>query len=158
MSWAGGSPAFTQTGTFAARSSRGYDLGLRYGFETAHRRCAAVGRELVGLYWDIGQAIREQQRRRVWGEAVVDRLARDLKASLARTAGSSAASLWRMRQFHETYTTPEFLAQLVREGGRDTPRRRGSRALAAASQSELAQAVREMAEAMGPPCQPAGRL
>ena len=112
----------------------------------------------MGLYWNIGQAIREQQRRRVWGEAVVDRLARDLKASFARTAGFSAASLWRMRQFHETYTTPEFLAQLVREGGRDTPRRRGSRALAAASQSELAQAVREMAEAMGPPCQPAGRL
>ncbi|AGU53859.1 hypothetical protein VAPA_2c13070 [Variovorax paradoxus B4] len=108
----------------------------------------AVNRELVGLYWDIGQAIREQQTRRGWGDAVVDRLARDLKASFAGTAGFSAASLWRMRQFHETYTTPEFLAQLVRESGRDTPRPRGSRALAAARQSELAQAVREMVEAV----------
>ncbi|MBT2326237.1 hypothetical protein J7E62_28325, partial [Variovorax paradoxus] len=41
----------------------------------------AVNRELVALYWDIGQAIREQQARRGWGDAVVDRLARDLKAS-----------------------------------------------------------------------------
>jgi len=108
----------------------------------------AVNRELVGLYWDIGQAIREQQARRGWGDAVVDRLARDLKASFPGTAGFSAASLWRMRQFHETYTGPEFLAQLVRESGLGTPRPRGSRALAAASQPELAQAVREMVEAV----------
>lgn len=88
----------------------------------------AVNRELVGLYWDIGQAIREQQARRGWGDAVVDRLARDLRASFPGTAGFSAASLWRMRQFHETYTEREFLAQLVRQKGRDAPRPRGSSA------------------------------
>ena len=74
----------------------------------------AVNRELVALYWDIGQAIREQQARRGWGDAVVDRLARDLKTFFPGTAGFSAASLWRMRQFNEIYTAPEFLAQLVR--------------------------------------------
>ncbi|MFV0677545.1 DUF1016 N-terminal domain-containing protein [Variovorax sp. tm] len=88
----------------------------------------AVNRELVGLYWDIGQAIREQQARRGWGDAVVDRLARDLRASFPGTAGFSAASLWRMRQFHETYTEREFLAQLVRQKDRDAPRPRGSSA------------------------------
>jgi hypothetical protein len=41
---------------------------------------------------------------------VVDRLAHDLKTFFPGTAGFSAASLWRMRQFHETYTAPEFLA------------------------------------------------
>ncbi|WP_436046387.1 DUF1016 N-terminal domain-containing protein [Variovorax paradoxus] len=133
---------------------------LRRGFETSHRRCAAVGRELVGLYWDIGQAIREQQTRRVWGEAVVDRLARDLKASLAKTAGSSAASLWRMRQFHETYTTPEFLAQLVREGGRDTPRPPGIPGAGGRQpvRTPTGCARNGRGRAMGPPCQPAGRL
>ncbi|MDP9912453.1 putative nuclease of restriction endonuclease-like (RecB) superfamily [Variovorax boronicumulans] len=75
----------------------------------------AVNRELVGLYWDIGQAIREQQTRCGWGDAAVDRLARDLKAPFAATAEFSAESLWRMRQFHETCAAPEFLAQLVRE-------------------------------------------
>ncbi|MET3373424.1 hypothetical protein ABIC89_002486 [Variovorax boronicumulans] len=100
------------------------------GFEALKRRidgarlsaARAVNRELVGLYWDIGQAIREQQTRCGWGDAAVDRLARDLKASFAATAGLSAASLWRMRQFHETCTKPELLAPLVREIRHDTPR------------------------------------
>lgn len=108
----------------------------------------AVNRELVALYWDIGQAIREQQARRGWGDAVVDRLARDLKTFFPGTAGFSAASLWRMRQFHETYTAPEFLAQLVRENERGAKRARGTKALAAASQPQLAQAVRDMVEAV----------
>jgi hypothetical protein len=108
----------------------------------------AVNRELVALYWDIGRAIREQQARRGWGDAVVDRLARDLKTSFPGTAGFSAASLWRMRQFHETYTSPEFLAQLVRENERGAQRARGTKALATASQPQLAQAVRDMVKAV----------
>jgi tripartite-type tricarboxylate transporter receptor subunit TctC len=60
---------------------------------------------------------------------VVDRLARDLKASFPGTTGFSAASLWRMRQFHETYTEPEFLAQLVRERGREAKGPQASKAL-----------------------------
>jgi predicted nuclease of restriction endonuclease-like (RecB) superfamily len=108
----------------------------------------AVNRELVALYWDIGQAIREQQARRGWGDAVVDRLARDLKASFPGTTGFSAASLWRMRQFHETYAAPEFLAQLVRERERDVKRTRGPQALTVVDHRQLAQAVREMVEAV----------
>ncbi|WP_370880685.1 DUF1016 N-terminal domain-containing protein [Variovorax paradoxus] len=107
-----------------------------------------------------GKPFREQQRRRVWGEAVVDRLARDLKASFARTAGFSAASLWRMRQFHETYTTPEFLAQLVREGRRDTPRPPGIQSAGGRQpvRTRTGCARNGRGRAMGPPCQPAGRL
>jgi hypothetical protein len=109
----------------------------------------AVNRELVALYWwGIGQPIREQQARRGWGDAVVDRLARDLKTFFPGTAGFSAASLWRMRQFHETYTAPEFLGQLVRENERGAKRVRSTKALAAASQPQLAQAVRDMVEAV----------
>jgi predicted nuclease of restriction endonuclease-like (RecB) superfamily len=108
----------------------------------------AVNRELVALYWDIGQAIHEQQAQRGWGDAVVDRLARDLKTLFPGTAGFSAASLWRMRQFHEIYTAPEFLAQLVRENERDAKRPRTSRAPAVANDRQLAQAVRDMVEAV----------
>ena len=75
----------------------------------------AVNRELVGLYWDIGKAIRDRQAMQGWGDGVVEQLARDLKATFPGTTGFSAASLWRMRQFHEAYASPEFLAQLVRE-------------------------------------------
>ena len=40
----------------------------------------AVNRELVMLYWDIGRGIVEKQQTAGWGEAVVERLAADLRA------------------------------------------------------------------------------
>ncbi len=101
----------------------------------------AVNSELVGLYWDIGAAIREKQAVQGWGDGVVERLARDLKRAFPGTTGFSAASLWRMRQLHETYTAPEFLAQLVRE---TAPRAKAAKALPATPTTKLAQAVREM--------------
>jgi hypothetical protein len=36
-----------------------------------------VNAELVGLYWDIGEAIRQKQSVHGWGDGVVERLARD---------------------------------------------------------------------------------
>lgn len=75
----------------------------------------AVNTELVSLYWDIGAAIREKQATLGWGDGVVDRLARDLKRAFPDATGFSPSNLWRMRQLHEAYTAPEFLAQAVRE-------------------------------------------
>jgi DUF1016 N-terminal domain len=53
------------------------------------RLCAAraVNSELVSLYWDIGAAIREKQTVRGWGDAVVERLSRDLRLSFLGTTG-----------------------------------------------------------------------
>ena len=100
-----------------------------------------VNSELVGLYWDIGAAIREKQAVQGWGDGVVERLANDLKRAFPGTMGFSAASLWRMRQLHETYTAPKFLAQLVRE---TATRAKAAKALPAAPTTKLAQAAREM--------------
>lgn len=50
-----------------------------------------------------------------WGDGVVERLSRDLTRSFRGTAGFSAFNLWLMRQMHETYTSPDFLSQLMRE-------------------------------------------
>ncbi len=94
----------------------------------------SVNSELVGLHWDIDAAIREKQGALGRGDGVVARLASDFKRAFLGTTGFSAASLWRMRQLHETYTTPEFLAQLVREtaprakvAGRSPPRQNSHR-------------------------------
>jgi hypothetical protein len=107
----------------------GFVEDLKHRIDGARLSAArAVNRELVGLYWDIGQAIREQQARRGWGDAVVDRLARDLRASFPGTAGFSAASLWRMRQFHETTPSRNFSHSLCEKKGCDAPRPRGSSA------------------------------
>ncbi len=101
----------------------------------------AVNSELAGLYWDIGAAIREKQAAQGWGDAVVERLARDLKRSFPATTGFSTINLWHMRQLHETYTAPDFLSQLVRETGLRNKARGGPSIIAS---TKLSQAVREM--------------
>jgi len=75
----------------------------------------AVNRELILLYWDIGRGIVEKQQAAGWGDAVVERLASDLRAEFPNMRGFSVANLWRMKQVYLVYTSPEFLAQAARE-------------------------------------------
>ncbi|RJQ61544.1 MAG: DUF1016 domain-containing protein [Desulfobacteraceae bacterium] len=74
-----------------------------------------VNRELILLYWDIGQGIDEKQKTHNWGDAVVEMVARDLKAAFPGSTGFSPQNVWRMRQFYRDHTDAQFLAQLVRE-------------------------------------------
>jgi predicted nuclease of restriction endonuclease-like (RecB) superfamily len=100
----------------------------------------AVNRELVLLYWDIGRGIVERQKVLGWGDAVVERFATDLRAEFPDMHGFSRANVWRMRQFYETCTSPDFLAQLARELPKSEP--------APATADFLAQAARELAAAL----------
>jgi len=49
----------------------------------------AVNKELVGLYWDIGQAITDRQAAGTHGDAVVKRLAWDLQREFPGITGFS---------------------------------------------------------------------
>ena len=75
----------------------------------------AVNLELLSLYWDIGRLIDQRQQGETWGRAVVENLAKDLRAEFPGVSGFSAANLWRIKQFHEAHATDEKLAPLVRE-------------------------------------------
>jgi hypothetical protein len=75
----------------------------------------AINHELVLLYWDIGRGIVEKQQTAGWGDAVVERLAADLRAGFPDVRGFSAFNLWRMRQLYLEYSSPEFLARAVPE-------------------------------------------
>lgn len=75
----------------------------------------AVNAELVGLYWDIGEAIHRKLESLGWGRSVVETLARDLQAEFPGRNGLSAKNLWRMRQFYVLYRDRPKLAPLVRE-------------------------------------------
>jgi len=63
----------------------------------------AVNQELVRLYWDIGRGILEKQRLAGWGDAVVERLAADLRSEFSdagfrlTTSGASASSTLNIR-------------------------------------------------------------
>ena len=77
----------------------------------------AVNRELIALYWDIGQMIVTRQQGETWGKSVVQQLAADLRNEFHGIGGLSASNLWRMKVFYEAYEGNEKLAPLVREIG-----------------------------------------
>ena len=108
-------------GAFARRTPDAYGnlLGeIRERIRSAqYEALRAVNKELIALYWDIGQMIVERQAREKWGRAVVERLARDLQAEFPGIKGFSASNLWRMRLFYEAYAENEKLAPMVREIG-----------------------------------------
>jgi predicted nuclease of restriction endonuclease-like (RecB) superfamily len=77
----------------------------------------AVNKQLIELYWDIGKTIVTRQQGTTWGKSVVEQLAKDLQAEFPGISGFSAANLWRMRLFYESYAENEKLAPMVREIG-----------------------------------------
>jgi len=77
----------------------------------------AVNKELIDLYWEIGQKIVNEQEKYGWGKAVVENLSGDLHKDFPGIQGFSPQNLWRMRQFYLTYYNNEKLSPLVREIG-----------------------------------------
>ncbi|MEA5488979.1 MULTISPECIES: PDDEXK nuclease domain-containing protein [Pseudanabaena] len=77
----------------------------------------AVNRELMALYWDIGELIVTRQESAGWGKSVVEQLAHDLQVEFHGMAGFSARNIWNMRSFYVTYRTNEKLQPLVAEIG-----------------------------------------
>lgn len=80
------------------------------------RATLAVNRELVLLYWQIGQDILTRQARQGWGTKVIGRLAQDLRSAFPEMKGFSPRNLKYMRAFAQAWPDPEFvqgvLAQL----------------------------------------------
>ena len=73
----------------------------------------SVNRELVRLYWEIGQEILRRQREGGWGAKVIDRLAQDLRREFPEMKGLSRSNLFYMRAFAEAYPNEQFVQQLA---------------------------------------------
>lgn len=86
-------------------------------YKAQYEALKAVNRELIVLYWDIGEMIVCQQKKHGWGKSVVETLALDLQNEFPGIKGFSAQNLWRMKQFFQTYSDNEKLSPLVREIG-----------------------------------------
>ncbi len=77
------------------------------------RATLAVNRELVLLYWQIGQDILARQSAQGWGAKVIDRLALDLRAAFPDMKGFSPRNLKYMRAFAEAWPDAEFVQAVL---------------------------------------------
>jgi len=75
----------------------------------------AVNKELLELYWEIGEEINNQQGEKGWGKSVVEVLANELQLEFPGVKGFSARNLWNMRNLYLAYSQNEKLQPLVAE-------------------------------------------
>lgn len=75
----------------------------------------AVNKELVTLYWNIGEYVSQQVNANIWGKSVVNELSKFIKQVEPNISGFSPQNIWRMKQFFETYKDVSKLSTLSRE-------------------------------------------
>jgi len=75
----------------------------------------AVNKELINLYWNIGEYIYKRIETSDWGQSVVKELANYIKTNEPELKGFSDKNLWRMKQFYEVYKNLPKLSPLLRE-------------------------------------------
>ncbi len=83
--------------------------------QAQYQALRAANKELLSLYWDLGESIHRKQDSLGWGKAVVQTLADDLQAEFPGRNGFSATNLWLMRQFYAEYQDQPKLQPLVGE-------------------------------------------
>jgi predicted nuclease of restriction endonuclease-like (RecB) superfamily len=69
----------------------------------AQLKAAAVNRELIALYWDLGREIVARQAREGWGTGVIARLSADLRREFPGARGFSERNIRSARAFYLAY-------------------------------------------------------
>ena len=73
----------------------------------------SVNRELIQLYWQIGNEILTRQDAEGWGAKIIDRLSRDLLREFPDMKGFSVRNLKYMRRFAATWRDSTFVQQVA---------------------------------------------
>ena len=105
----------SRTTALTATSPADFDDVLRLIDAARGRAVAAVNKELIGLYWNIGAHISRKIAAAGWGQGTVEALAEHIRRRQPNARGFSASNLWRMMQFYDTYRAQPKLATLLRE-------------------------------------------
>ncbi len=108
------SPIETTSHKSSPSDYRGLLSHLKSRIQTARVKAQlAVNRELVTLYWDIGQIIVKRQETEGWGKSVIDRLSRDLKDEFPEMTGFSPRNLKYMRKFAIAWPDQAIVQQTI---------------------------------------------
>lgn len=89
-------------------------LRLKQQIQAAQGRAGlAVNRELVLLYWQIGNEILQLQQSKGWGSKVVEHLSKDLQREFPGVQGFSTRNMLYMRKLAEQYPNEAIVQQVV---------------------------------------------
>ncbi len=77
------------------------------------RAVVSINKELVLLYWEIGNTIINNQSQKGWGAKIIDTLSEDLNKEFPQMRGFSVRNLKYMRQFAQTYPKREFVQEVL---------------------------------------------
>ena len=73
----------------------------------------SVNKEMISLYWKIGNQILAQQKEEGWGAKVIESISKDLRKEFPEMKGLSAQNLKYMRKFADEYLFDEISQQAV---------------------------------------------
>lgn len=73
----------------------------------------AVNKELLILYWNIGNIILKFQSKEGWGAKVIDNIAKEIKDEFPDQKGFSSRNLKYMRKFSEEYNDFKFVQEIL---------------------------------------------
>ena len=74
-----------------------------------------VNKQLISLYWNIGEYVSKKANADGWGKAIVEELAKYISERHPSAKGFSARNIWRMKQFYDTYSPYQKLSAPLTE-------------------------------------------
>ena len=75
----------------------------------------SVNKEMISLYWRIGNQILERQKQEGWGTKVIENISKDLRKEFPEMKGLSYQNISYMRQFAIEYNQDAILQQAIGE-------------------------------------------
>ena len=86
------------------------------------RASLSVNRELIELYWDVGEMIVNRQRVEGWGKSIVNKIAADLQKDFPGIEGFSSRNIWRMRAFYVAWACDKPQSAVAKRGQKSSAR------------------------------------
>ena len=106
-------PRPTKTAVARKPTSADFDEVIGLIQAARSRTFSAVNKELIDLYWQVGEYISRKLASSAWGEAVVQQLADYIGRRHAELRGFTRRNLFRMLQFYDTYKADAKVSPLV---------------------------------------------
>ena len=82
---------------------------------TQARAHLSVNKEMIVLYWNIGNKILKRQTEEGWGTKVIENISNDLRKEFPEMKGLSYQNISYIRQFAFEYKNDQFLQQAIGE-------------------------------------------